>query len=74
MNGNEHSASSNVSTSSLFFAAKHDSWQQKEGESLIPPFALLHFQTASKSSLEELDWRSNGEHLVRGRQPLEAKM
>lgn len=30
----------------------HDS---KKRGNLIPPFALLHFQAASKSSLEELD-------------------
>ena len=41
MNGNECTASGNVSTSSLFCAAKHDLWQEKEGESsdftICPP-------------------------------------
>lgn len=51
-NGNECTVSSNVSTSSVFCAAKHDLWQEKEKESVISPFALLHFPASFRSSLE----------------------
>lgn len=64
MNGNGYSASSDVSRSSLFCAAKHDLWQEREGESLTSPFALLYFSISSKRSLGVLDWHSNCTHLV----------
>ena len=45
MNGNGYSASSDVSRSSLFCAAKHDLWQEREGgisDFTICPPALFH--------------------------------
>lgn len=51
MNGNGCSASSDVSRSSLFCAAKHDLWQEGEGESLTSPFALLHFPNIAQKGV-----------------------